>query len=164
MNLEKFIEVYKFAKEAHGEQKRKTTGDPYISHSVAVSEIARKGGGDEHTISACLLHDTVEDTLVTLEEIRERFGYDVAFLVDGVTKASNEQETLKKVEKYSRTDKRVIVVKLADRIHNMQDILNPILHKTRNRYKISSPKYIELGKELGYEELASQLEKLTNNI
>jgi len=161
LNLERFIEIYEFARRAHGNQKRKT-GEPYITHPVAVSEIARDYGADESTIYACLLHDVVEDTPVLLEEIERRFGNDVAYLVDGVTEIKEDElATFLKVRGYAIPDKRVALIKLADRIHN---ILNPINNlKWRENYSKSTKFYIELGRELGFDEMASELEELNES-
>ena len=84
-NAEKIKEAYEFADKAHDGQKRKS-GDPYISHPVEVAKILIEYGADDASIIAALLHDTVEDTDVTLDDIKKQFGEEVALLVDGVTK------------------------------------------------------------------------------
>ncbi|MDP3026465.1 MAG: HD domain-containing protein [Nanoarchaeota archaeon] len=156
MNLKKLFEVYEFAKNAHDGQKRRTGGD-YITHPIAVAKIASNYGADEQVIHACLLHDVVEDTNIKLEEIAEKFGQKVAFLVYGVTKAKTQEKTFEKIEVCLSQDERIIFVKLADRIHNTITITPEIIEK----YKISNQKYIALGRQYGYEDLALNLEKLT---
>ena len=109
---------------AHRGQERKS-GDPYITHPVAVAEILAELGLDAETIMAALLHDTVEDTSYTLEQIRKEFGSEVGSLVDGVTKLDKltygptaEAETVRKMVVAMSKDIRVLVIKLADRLHN----------------------------------------------
>lgn len=117
---------YVFAVAKHGEQKR-ASGDPYFSHPVSVAGILADLKLDEHTIIAGLLHDTVEDTDASLDEIADRFGPEVRALVDGVTKlseidyrssASKQAENFQKFILATTSDMRVLLVKLADRLHN----------------------------------------------
>lgn len=128
-------QAFNFAYHLHEDQYRKS-GDPYIAHPVAVAGLLRDLGADTAMIAAGFLHDVVEDTEVTLEEIEERFGAEVRMLVEGVTKLSKFNFSSKKerqAENFRRMflamakDIRVIVVKLADRLHNMQTLehLNP---------------------------------------
>lgn len=148
MNLEKLFEVYEFAKNAHQGQKRQT-GEDYISHPIAVANIMYQSFRNESALCACLLHDVVEDTTFTLQEITERFGEEVSFLVDGVTKEDSQEKTLKKVESYSLKDNRVIRIKLADRIHNMYSVIQnkKLFAKTIKEYKLTNPVYIEIGQK-----------------
>lgn len=127
---DKIIEAYEFAKEAHEGQLR-MTGDPYIAHPVAVALILIDLGLDTDSIIGGLLHDVVEDTPVDLETIEKKFGSDVALLVDGVTKigripySSREEiqaENIRKMLLAMAKDIRVILIKLADRLHNMRTI------------------------------------------
>ncbi|MFN7850477.1 MAG: HD domain-containing protein, partial [Dolichospermum sp.] len=122
--------AFQFAYELHGGQIRKS-GEPYIAHPVAVAEILRELGGSPAMIAAGLLHDVVEDTEVTGEDIEARFGAEVRRLVEGVTKLSKINFTSKtesQAENFRRMflamaqDIRVIVVKLADRLHNMRTL------------------------------------------
>jgi len=122
--------AFEFASEKHSEQKRKT-GEPYINHPIAVAGILAELGMDDVTIAAGFLHDVVEDCGVTYEEMQERFGSDVAQLVEGVTKlkriqfstkADKQAENLRKLFLAMAGDVRVIIVKLADRLHNMRTI------------------------------------------
>ncbi|AFZ37091.1 (p)ppGpp synthetase I, SpoT/RelA [Stanieria cyanosphaera PCC 7437] len=122
--------AFNFAYQLHEGQYRKS-GEPYIAHPVAVAGLLRDLGGDSVTIAAGFLHDVVEDTEVTPEEIEERFGTDVRQLVEGVTKLSKfnfSSKTERQAENFRRMflsmakDIRVIVVKLADRLHNMRTL------------------------------------------
>ena len=119
--------AYELAAEAHKEQKRKT-GEPYIIHPIAVARIvAEELELGANPVMAAFLHDVVEDTQYTIEDIRERFGEDVAFLVGVVTKQKKEKyDKSKQVDNYRQIlasvqyDVRAILVKLADRLHNMR--------------------------------------------
>ena len=97
----KIQEAIKLATEAHDGQLRKT-GEPYIIHPLAVKKILEEWNMDEDTIIAGILHDTVEDTDITLKDIEEKFGHDVAFLVDGVTKLSKARSGMKNLDSYLR--------------------------------------------------------------
>ena len=130
--IEKAIEM---ATKAHEGQMRKS-GDPYISHPIAVMKIVEDWGMDEDTIIAAVLHDTVEDTDITLEDIKKEFGEQVAFLVDGVTKLSNARSGMRDIDTYlpetkdnllrllvaMGSDIRVLIIKLADRLHNLRTL------------------------------------------
>ena len=123
------------AKQAHDGQLRKT-GEPYIVHPLAVKKILEEWGMDEDTIIAGILHDTVEDTDLTLEDIRNEFGESVAFLVDGVTKLSTARNGMRDIDTYLPATKdnflrlmialgddiRVLIIKLADRLHNLRTL------------------------------------------
>ncbi len=125
----------KMATAAHEGQMRKS-GDPYISHPIAVMKIVEDWGMDEDTIIAAVLHDTVEDTDVTLDDIKKEFGEQVAFLVDGVTKLSNARSGMRDIDTYlpetkdnllrlliaMGADIRVLIIKLADRLHNLRTL------------------------------------------
>jgi GTP pyrophosphokinase len=118
--------AYDVAEEAHRGQRRKS-GDPYITHPLAVATILGELGMDTITLVAALLHDTVEDTSYGLEDLNEDFGEEVARLVDGVTKldkvqlgSAAEAETIRKMVIAMARDPRVLVIKLADRLHNMR--------------------------------------------
>ncbi|MEV0676196.1 bifunctional (p)ppGpp synthetase/guanosine-3',5'-bis(diphosphate) 3'-pyrophosphohydrolase [Actinosynnema sp. NPDC050436] len=118
--------AYDVAEEKHRPQRRKS-GDPYITHPLAVATILAELGMDTTTLVAALLHDTVEDTDYSLDQLRVDFGNEVALLVDGVTKldkvklgAAAEAETIRKMVIAMAKDPRVLVIKLADRLHNMR--------------------------------------------
>ncbi len=123
------------AKKAHEGQFRKT-GEPYIVHPLAVKKILEEWGMDEDTIIAGILHDTIEDTSLTLEDIKKEFGESVAFLVDGVTKLSTARNGMRDIDTYLPATKdnflrlmialgddiRVLIIKLADRLHNLRTL------------------------------------------
>ena len=121
---------YNLARSAHADPKR-ATGEPYIIHPFAAALTVVQLGMDTDTVCAALLHDVVEDTSVTLDEIKKEFGEDVATMVDGVTKLSKikfvskeeaQAENVRKMMIAMAKDVRVIIVKLADRLHNMRTI------------------------------------------
>src|SRR6201996_9327748 len=122
--------AYVYAMTAHGKQFR-ASGDPYFAHPLEVAAILTDLKLDVPTIVTALLHDTIEDTLVTYEDIREKFGEEIANLVDGVTKLSQLEvfsERTKQAENFRKlmlaitSDIRVLLVKLADRLHNMRTL------------------------------------------
>ena len=162
--------AYDFAKEKHGEQLRKS-GDPYYSHPVQVAMLLAGIRLDECTIMAGLLHDTVEDCDVTLGEIHRRFGEDVAELVDGVTKLGKldyKSEKSKQAENFQKfilatvNDVRVLLVKLADRLHNMRTL--HFMPKESSRLRIARETmeiYAPLARRIGLYAVASELEDLS---
>lgn len=118
-----------FATKAHGDQKRKYHGEPYIVHPIEVMEIVKSVDHDDAMLAAALLHDVVEDTRVTIEELRKEFGDDVAALVDDLTDVSkpedgnrNARKTLDR-EHSAKSSARAQTIKLADLISNSADIL-----------------------------------------
>jgi GTP pyrophosphokinase len=122
------VRAYEVAEQCHEGQRRRS-GDPYITHPLAVTTILAELGMDTTTLVAALLHDTVEDTRYTLDDVRSEFGVDVAHLVDGVTKLDKvqfgdaaEAETIRKMVVAMARDPRVLVIKLADRLHNMRTL------------------------------------------
>ncbi len=162
-------DAYDFAKEKHGEQLRKS-GDPYYSHPVQVAMLLAFIQLDQCTIMAGLLHDTVEDCDVALEEIERRFGVDVGELVDGVTKLGQLQyksEKSKQAENFQKfilatvQDIRVLLVKLADRLHNMRTL--HFIPKEESRLRIARETmdiYAPLARRVGLYQVASELEDL----
>uniref|UniRef100_UPI00373607B1 HD domain-containing protein n=1 Tax=Luteococcus sp. TaxID=1969402 RepID=UPI00373607B1 len=127
-DLQLLERAYNTAEHYHRGQTRKS-GDPYITHPLAVTTILAELGMTEPTLVAALLHDTVEDTSYTMEQLTADFGSEVALLVDGVTKLdkvtygeSAKAETLRKMVISMSRDIRVLVIKLADRLHNMRTI------------------------------------------
>ena len=127
---QKVIEAYRFAREAHSGQCR-YSGEPYIMHPVAVAQILFDLGMDYESLMAALLHDTVEDTETGIDNLRELFGDDVATLVDGVTKLGKvpletkeerQAENIRKMFIAMSKDIRVVIIKLADRLHNMRTL------------------------------------------
>ncbi len=161
--------AYVFSMKAHGQQQR-ASGDPYFTHPLEVAGILVGLKLDTATIATALLHDTVEDTLATLEEIESLFGKEVAFLVDGVTKLSH-LETLsdqaKQAEKFRKlliamsADIRVLLIKLADRLHNMETLCHiPSEEKRRRIAKETMDIYVPLAERIGLREIKDKLEDL----
>jgi guanosine-3',5'-bis(diphosphate) 3'-pyrophosphohydrolase len=158
--------AYDVAEAAHADQKRKS-GDPYITHPLAVATVLAGLGMDTTTLVAALLHDTVEDTGATLESITADFGSEVAYLVDGVTKIDKvkygdaaQAETIRKMIVAMARDPRVLVIKLADRLHNMRTLrfLPPEKQekKARETLEILAP----LAHRLGMNTIKWELEDL----
>jgi (p)ppGpp synthase/HD superfamily hydrolase len=161
--------AHAFATTAHEGQTR-ATGDPYIVHPVAVSTIVAELGLDPVSAAAALLHDAVEDTDVSLEAIKEQFGPQVAAIVDGVTKldrvsfdSKEEQQaaTMRKMLVAMAEDWRVLVIKLADRLHNMRTIGAMPVWKQQRTAKETLDIYAPLAHRLGIQEIKWQLEDLS---
>lgn len=178
-----------FATSAHKGQKRKS-GDAYITHPLAVAETLIEWGMDIDTVTAGILHDTVEDTPITLAEVESLFGRDVAFLVDGVTKVSQARSGMRDLESYLPQTKdnlsklliavgqdvRVIVIKLADRLHNLSTLQYMPKDKqtkiARESLEVFAPMADRLGmgrarlqiEELAFQYLDSSVFKHTQNL
>ncbi len=160
--------AYYFAYTAHAGQKRKS-GEAYIMHPVAVAKILLSFGMDYQSVIAALLHDVVEDTPVTSEEVKKRFGEDVALLVEGVTKlgkvplAGREEqqaENLRKLLLAMSEDIRVIIIKLADRLHNMRTLKYVPEQKRRDTAKETIEIYAPIAHRLGIRPVKEELEDL----
>lgn len=159
--------AYKFAEKAHAGQKRKS-GEPYISHPFTIALRLADLKLDQATIAAALLHDVVEDCGVPLETIEHEFGKDVAFLVDGVTKlgklkyrgAARMAESLRKMFLATAEDIRVVLIKLVDRLHNMET-LKAVREDKQKRIALESLEiYAPLADRLGLGALKAKLEDL----
>ena len=159
-----------FAFEAHRGQKRKS-GDPYITHPVAVTEILAGLGMDLETLEAGLLHDTVEDTAVTFEEIERRFGPGVRRIVEGETKVSKlpkmaekledeQAENLRQMFIAMTEDVRIVIVKLADRLHNMRTLEFMPPEKQKRISQETLEIFAPLAHRLGMGQLKTELEDL----
>jgi GTP pyrophosphokinase len=160
--------AYELAAEAHRGQSRKS-GEPYIHHPLAVAKIVAGFGLDDVTVAAALLHDAVEDTGVTLDDLTADFGPDVAAIVDGVTKlervkfASKEAQqaaTVRKMLVAMAKDLRVLIIKLADRLHNMRTLAGLPAWKQERTAQETLDIYAPLAHRLGMQELKQQLEDL----
>lgn len=165
-------EAFVFAAVSHGEQRR-YSGDPYIVHSVSVASILAGMEIDKDTIIAALLHDVLEDTPVTAAELENKFGIDVVTLVDGVTKLGKlpfnsvedyQAENLRKMFIVMAKDIRVVLIKLADRLHNMRTISS---HRREKQISISHETleiYAPLAHRLGIYQVKRELEDLSFRI
>ena len=168
-DMEKIDKAYQFALESHGDQKRRS-GVPYILHPVSVAYILVELGLDTESIVASLLHDVVEDTPVVLEEIKKLFGIEVANLTDGVTKlgripySSREEqqaENLRKMLIAMADDIRVIIIKLADRLHNMRTIEFMPDQKRRDKALETMEVYAPIAHRLGIRALKEEMEDIS---
>lgn len=161
--------AYVFSVAKHGSQKR-ASGDPYFSHPIEVAGILTELFLDDRTIVTALLHDTIEDTLTTTEEIQRLFGEDVARLVDGVTKLSKIEaqtenqraaENLRKFLLAMSDDIRVLLVKLADRLHNMRTLHHiPKPEKRRRIARETMDIYAPLAERIGMYEFMHEMQAL----
>ena len=166
----KLIEkAYQLALKAHEGQMRKS-GEPYIHHPMAVATIVAKQGLDEVTIAAALLHDAVEDTKIELSYLEEEFGSEVALIVDGVTKldrlnfdSKEDQQaaSMRKMLVALAKDLRVLIIKLADRLHNMRTLAALPEFKQERTARETLDIYAPLAHRLGMEEVKVQLEDLS---
>ncbi|HNI35306.1 MAG TPA: bifunctional (p)ppGpp synthetase/guanosine-3',5'-bis(diphosphate) 3'-pyrophosphohydrolase, partial [Microthrixaceae bacterium] len=167
-SLDEIVRAYEVAERAHEGQTRRS-GEPYITHPLAVATIVAHFGLDETTIVAALLHDAVEDTNLTLDDLAERFGPEVASLVDGVTKLdrihfdskeAQQAAAIRKMLVAMADDIRVLVIKLADRLHNMRTIAALPAEKQEKTAWETMDVYAPLAHRLGMGELKQQLEDL----
>ena len=173
LNPEKLDKAYNFAVKAHKSQKR-ASGDPYSVHPIEVANILSDLKLDSATITTGLLHDTIEDTFATYETIKQEFGDEVADLVDGVTKISvfeNSAGSNSKVENFRKLilatskDIRVLLVKIADRLHNMRTI--KAISKEEKRKRIAQETmeiYAPLADRMGMHRIRDELEDLSFEI
>jgi GTP pyrophosphokinase/guanosine-3',5'-bis(diphosphate) 3'-pyrophosphohydrolase len=160
--------AYELANKAHEGQLR-LTGEPYICHPLSVALILADMRMDAHGIMAAIMHDVIEDTLISKEELAEKFGEEVAELVDGVTKlgridsksrAEAQAKNVRKMFLAMVKDLRVIMVKLADRLHNMQTLDTMASHKRRRIAAETLDIYAPIANRLGMHELRLKLEDL----
>jgi GTP diphosphokinase / guanosine-3',5'-bis(diphosphate) 3'-diphosphatase len=160
--------AYEVARDAHRDQVRRS-GDPYIAHPVGVAMILSDLGLDDTTLAAALLHDAVEDTSVTLDDLEQQFGDDVAAIVDGVTKLDRLQfdskeaqqaATMRKMLVAMAKDVRVLLIKLADRLHNMRTIASLPGEKQKRIAQETLDIYAPLAHRLGIQDVKWQLEDL----
>ena len=161
--------AYEAARIAHITQQR-SSGEAYINHPIAVARIVADIGLDDVSLAAALLHDAVEDTEITLEDVQRDFGDDVANLVDGVTKLERLQfdsreaqqaATMRKMLVAMARDMRVLVIKLADRLHNMRTLAGVPVDKQQRIAQETLDIYAPLANRLGMQEIKQQLEDLS---
>jgi GTP pyrophosphokinase len=161
--------AYETAREAHRHQSR-GSGESYINHPLAVARIVADIGLDEISLAAALLHDAVEDTEITIADVEAAFGAEVAAIVDGVTKLERLQfdskeaqqaATMRKMLVAMARDLRVLIIKLADRLHNMRTIAAMPSEKQRRIAQETLDIYAPLAHRLGMQELKQQLEDLS---
>lgn len=172
-DLEKIIAAYEVANEAHSGVKR-SSGEPYITHPIAVACILLEFCMDTDTICAALLHDVVEDTDVTLDTLKRKFGDDVANLVDGVTKIGQvplnntkeeqQAENIRKILIAMSKDIRVIIIKLADRLHNMRTIMYRPPEKQRKKALETMNFYAPIAHRLGMSAVKEEMEDISIRI
>jgi GTP pyrophosphokinase len=161
--------AFHMASQAHLNQRR-SSGESYINHPLAVAKIVADFGLDEISIAAALLHDAVEDTEITIPDVEKNFGEEVAWIVDGVTKLerirfdsreAQQAATMRKMLVAMARDLRVLVIKLADRLHNMRTLGGVPPDKQRRIAQETLDIYAPLAHRLGIQELKQQLEDLS---
>lgn len=169
LDVQRLRAAYEFAKEAHGAQKRKD-GSPYITHPIAAAEITAEMGLDEDSVIASLLHDVIEDTPVLYDEIVKKFGSSVANIVDGVTKLTRvvyttkeeeQMENLRKMLMAMAKDIRVILIKIADRLHNMRTLEYQTEIKQRETALETMEIYAPIAHRLGMQKIKWELEDIS---
>lgn len=167
--VEKIYHAFLTALEAHRGQRRQT-GEPYITHPVSVACILADMKMDCHTVMAALLHDVIEDTGIEKSELEEQFGVEVANLVDGVSKLTQiefvsrieaQAENFRKMVLAMARDIRVIIVKLADRLHNMRTLITLSMQKRARVSKETLEIFAPIAKRLGMRDLSVELEELS---
>ena len=158
--------AYALAEKAHGEQRRRS-GEPYICHPLSVAQILVELGMDSESIAAALMHDVAEDTPVTVAEIKQKFGPEVALLVDGVTKLTQikfsnvedrQAENLRKMLLAMSRDVRVMIIKLCDRLHNMRTGDAWPEQKRRDKARETMEVYAPIANRLGILNVKEELE------
>lgn len=166
--------AYELGFKVHDGQKRKS-GEPFFTHPVTVAKILSEWGADTDTLIAALLHDSVEDTPLTIDEVETTFGHGVAILIEGVTKLTAEEvakrptldestETLRKMFRLMEQDVRIIVIKLADRLHNMQTIASLKPERQQAIAQETLDVYVRVAEQLSMQDLRVQLEDLSLSV
>lgn len=168
-DIDRLTRAFEYAAKAHGSQIRKD-GTPFITHPLAAAEVTVEMGLDEDSIISALLHDTIEDTGATRDEIAELFGVTVADIVDGVTKLTRvqytskeeeEMENLRKMLMAMAKDIRVILIKIADRLHNMRTMEYQTAPKQLEKARETMEIYAPIAHRLGMQKIKWELEDLS---
>lgn len=169
-DISMITKAYELAKKAHNNQKRKS-GEPYIIHPICVAIILAELELDKETIAAGLLHDVIEDTAISFKELSDMFGVDVANLVDGVTKLTQlslkndkiemQAENLRKMFLAMAKDIRVILIKLADRLHNMRTLQYMKPEKQKEKARETMDIYSPIAQRLGISKIKVELDDLS---
>tara|TARA_B100000945_G_scaffold98469_1_gene77134 strand:- start:717 stop:2909 length:2193 start_codon:yes stop_codon:yes gene_type:complete len=171
-NLDLIYDAYCFGKEAHKNQKRKS-GEPYFNHCLEVATILADWGMDQNIVISGLLHDTIEDTKITKDDIKKRYGSDVLFLVESVTKLSDikfNSRNQKKAENFMKmfisfaNDIRAIIIKLADRLHNLRTISYLSKIKQRRLALESKEIFSPLAHRIGMNNIKMEMEDIIFSI
>ena len=166
MDMARVRSAYEYAAAAHSSQKRRD-GSPYVTHCLATAEIIAEQGLDEDSVVAALLHDVIEDTPITHEEVKRRFGSSVADIVEGVTKLTRVQwtsheeeqaENLRKMLMAMAKDIRVILIKIADRLHNMRTMDYQSSEKQLIKSAETMEIYAPIAHRLGMQKIKWELE------
>ena len=168
--LDRVKKAYEMAQKAHEGQKRKS-GDPYFTHPIAVATILAGMGADADTIIAALLHDTLEDSALKMNDIKKEFDGSVPELVDGVTKLTQkdlgenptleeETETLRKIFTSMQHDVRIMVIKLADRLHNMRTLYHMAKERQMSFAKETEEVFVIIADRLGMRAMRDELKAL----
>ena len=160
--------AFKIANECHQGQKR-SSGEPYIIHPIAVATIVLNYGMDYQSVAAAMLHDTVEDTYLTLDDVKKEFGTEIMSLVDGLTKLGKvpldikdkeeqQAENVRKMLLAMSEDIRVIIIKLADRLHNVRTLNFMPAQKRRDKARETLEIYAPIAHRLGIRAMKEELE------
>jgi len=169
LNVQRLRAAFEYAEKAHAGQTRKD-GSLYITHPIAAAEITAEMGLDEDSVIACLLHDVIEDTPILYDEIAKKFGATVANIVDGVTKLTRvvyttkeeeQMENLRKMLMAMAKDIRVILIKIADRLHNMRTLEYHVQNKQREKALETMEIYAPIAHRLGMQKIKWELEDLS---
>ena len=167
VNCDQILEAYNFSKKVHSKQKR-ASGSPYLEHPIQVAKLLTEIKLDVPSIATGLLHDTVEDTETTISDIKNKFGNEITHLVDGLTKINqislkknlnSESDNFRKLLLATSKDIRVILIKLADRLHNMRTLHH--FDDMNKKYRIAfetQEVYVPLAQKLGIKEWQDELE------
>lgn len=174
LDFQEIQKAFDFANKAHTGQKR-YGGEDFITHPIAVAEIVSDLGGDTKSIVAALLHDVVEDTARSIEDIDEYFGDEISFLVMSLTKLSKEHfpemeyekrktESLRKCLTCAQKDVRIAIIKIADRLHNMRTLdKHPYPERRKCIAQETLDTYIPIAGKLGMNQLKAELENLVKD-